>query len=106
MFIKYSQFIQKMNLGGGNPYDKDVLSKAKLYTKLARNSKNKSDQFSAYNKAIEMLKNDQNVYVTNVIFELSTWLYKNNYPYERGEKVKQLLESIFEKNKPFYLLFN
>ncbi|MCQ2815670.1 MAG: hypothetical protein MJ252_00240 [archaeon] len=80
-------FIQNLNVNsGGNQNDKDILSKAKLFTKLARNSKNKSDQFMAYKSAIDMLKNDQNVYVANVIFELSVWLYKNNFPYSEVEE--------------------
>lgn len=70
------------NLEGGGTGNKDVLTKAKLFTKLARSSKNKADQFKAYNSAIELLKTDQNIFVCNVIFELASWLYKNNYPYQ------------------------
>ena len=75
-------FLQNLEGGTGN---KDVLTKAKLFTKLARNSTNKADQFKAYNSAIELLKTDQNIFVCNVIFELATWLYKNNYPYQDVE---------------------
>ena len=46
-------FLQNLEGGTGN---KDVLTKAKLFTKLARNSTNKADQFKAYNSAIELLK--------------------------------------------------
>ena len=69
--------------GGG---DKDTLTKAKLYQKLARSSLNRLDQFNAYQRSINILKNDQNVYVCNVIFELASWLYKNNYPYSDVEE--------------------
>ena len=46
---------QFQNLEGGTG-NKDVLTKAKLFTKIARNSTNKADQFKAYNSAIELLK--------------------------------------------------
>ncbi len=62
--------------------EKDIITKAKLFAKLARSSKNKIDQFKSYNQAIEMLKNDQNIQVVDIIFELSTWLYKNNYSFD------------------------
>ena len=81
--------------GGGG--DKDILTKAKLYQKLARSSLNKLDQFNAYQRAISMLKNDQNVYVCNVIFELATWLYKNNYPYtDIEENLNQAADILLE----------
>ena len=81
-------------VGGG---DKDVLTKAKLYQKLARSSLNKLDQYNAYQRAISMLKNDQNVYVCNIIFELSTWLYKNNYPHnDIEENLNQAADIILE----------
>ena len=90
--------------GGG---DKDILTKAKLYQKLARSSLNKLDQFNAYQRAINMLKNDQNVYVCNVIFELASWLYKNNYPYnDIEENLNQAadilleIEPVFEEDEP------
>ena len=80
--------------GGG---DKDILTKAKLYQKLARSSLNKLDQFNAYQRAINMLKNDQNVYVCNVIFELASWLYKNNYPYnDIEENLNQAADILLE----------
>lgn len=92
------------NQGSGG--DKDVLTKAKLFTKLARSSTNKADQFNAYNKAIELLKNDQNIYVCNVIFELSSWLYKNNYPFADVEEnlnnaadILLEIEAIFEDDE-------
>jgi tetratricopeptide (TPR) repeat protein len=71
--------------------EKDVVSKAKLYVKLARSSANKVDQFNAYSKAIELLKNDDNVVVTDIMFEMATWLYKNNHPIEDVEE--QLLQA-------------
>lgn len=77
------------NLQGGD--DKDVTTKAKLFTKLARSSQNKMDQFNAYNKAIDLLKNDENMLVVDVIFELGCWLYKNNYPFDDIED--QLLQA-------------
>jgi hypothetical protein len=46
---------QFQNLEGGSG-NKNVLSKKKLFTKLARNSTNNADQFKAYNSAIELLK--------------------------------------------------
>ena len=85
------------NTGGGAGGDKDVLTKAKLYQKLARSSLNKLDQYNAYQRAITMLKNDQNVYVCNVIFELASWLYKNNYPYsDIEENLNQAADIILE----------
>ena len=60
--------------------DKDIISKSKLYSKLARCSNSKSEQFSSYCKAIEILKNDNNIYAVDCIVELCSWLYKNNYP--------------------------
>ena len=72
--------------------EKDVVSKAKLYVKLARSSANKVDQFNAYSKAIEILKNDENIVVTDIMFEMATWLYKNNNPIEDVEE--QLLQAI------------
>ena len=80
--------------GGG---DKDTLTKAKLYQKLARSSLNKLDQFNAYQRSINLLKNDQNVYVCNVIFELASWLYKNNYPYsDIEENLNQAADILLE----------
>jgi hypothetical protein len=38
-----------------------------------------NDQFNAYTKAIELLKSDQNILVCDVIFELATWMFKNNF---------------------------
>ena len=102
-------FLQNINSGpsqGSSGGDKDVLTKAKLFTKLARSSTNKSDQFDAYNKAIELLKSDQNIYVCNVIFELSSWLYKNNYPFSDVEEnlntaadILLEIEAIFEDDE-------
>ncbi len=46
---------QFQNLEGGTG-NKDVLSKKKLFIKIARNSSNKAVQFKAYNSAIELLK--------------------------------------------------
>ena len=82
-------FLQNLTAGptgsagssGGAGNDKEVLTKAKLFSKLARSSPHKADQFDAYMKAIEMLKADNNIYVCNVILELCAWLYKNNYPF-------------------------
>ena len=85
------------NSAGGPGGDKDVLTKAKLFQKLARSSLNKLDQFNAYQRAISMLKNDQNVYVCNVIFELASWLYKNNYPYtDIEDNLNQAADIILE----------
>ena len=82
---------------GGAGGDKDVLTKAKLYQKLARSSLNKLDQYNAYQRAITMLKNDQNIYVCNVIFELASWLYKNNYPHtDIEENLNQAADIILE----------
>ena len=69
-------FIQQLNTVD----DKDLISKSKLYIKLARSSENKEEQFSAFNKAIDILKNDKNILVVDYIVEYSSWLYKNNYP--------------------------
>lgn len=64
---------------------------------MARSSLNKLDQYNAYQRAITMLKNDQNVYVCNVIFELASWLYKNNYPYsDIEENLNQAADIILE----------
>jgi hypothetical protein len=73
---------QSTQNSGGTANSKDIMTKAKLFTKLAQSSTNKNDQFNAYTKAIDLLKNDSNILVCDVLFELSTWLYKNNYPTE------------------------
>ena len=93
------------NSAGGPGGDKDILTKAKLFQKLARSSLNKLDQYNAYQRAITMLKNDQNVYVCNVIFELASWLYKNNYPYtdiednlNQAADILLEIEPIFEED--------
>ena len=58
---------------------------------------NKLDQYNAYQRAITMLKNDQNVYVCNIIFELATWLYKNNYPHnDIEENLNQAADILLE----------
>ena len=99
-------FLQNMgeesSAGGAGGGDKDILTKAKLYGKLARSSLNKLDQFNAYQRAISMLKNDQNIYVTNLIFELASWLYKNNYPYsDVEENLNQAADILLEIDAVF-----
>ena len=89
-------FLQSFENQSSNK-NSDVLTKAKLYIKLAENSLNKSDQFRAYNKAIELLKTDENIYVCNAIFMLSSWLYKNNYPFSDIEdNLNQAADIILE----------
>ncbi len=82
--------------------EKDIVTKAKLFAKLARSSANKSDQFKSYNQAIEMLRNDQNILVVDIIFELSTWLYKNNYPFEDIEDNLTQAADILLEIEPIY----
>ncbi|MGL4948143.1 MAG: hypothetical protein ACRC42_02035, partial [Mycoplasma sp.] len=83
--------------GGAGGGDKDVLTKAKWFSKWARSSPNKIDQFNAYNRAIDWLKNDQNIYVCNIIFEWSSWLYKNNYPFnDIEENLNQAADILLE----------
>ena len=76
----YSKLGKSFMQGLSGVDDKDSATKAKLFVKLAKSSKNKNDQFNAYNKAIEILRTDNNIMVAEVIFELSTWLHKNRYP--------------------------
>lgn len=82
--------------------EKDVVTKAKLFAKLARSSKNKVDQFKSYNQAIEMLKNDQNIQVVDIIFELATWLYKNNYSFDDIEDNLTQAADILLEIEPIY----
>lgn len=82
--------------------EKDVVTKAKLFAKLARSSKNKADQFKSYNQAIEMLKSDQNIQVVDIIFELSTWLYKNNYAFDDIEDNLTQAADILLEIEPIY----
>lgn len=82
--------------------EKDVVTKAKLYAKLARSSKNKLDQYMSYNQAIDLLKNDQNIQVVDIIFELGTWLYKNNYPLEDIEDNLNMAADILLEIEPIY----
>jgi len=101
--LSYHSKLGKNFLESLNSVDeKDVVTKAKLFAKLARSSKNKADQFKSYNQAIEILKNDQNIQVVDIIFELSTWLYKNNYSFDDIEDNLTQAADILLEIEPIY----
>ena len=53
---------------------------AKVWIKLARSSANKYEQFSAYSKAIEILRKEESIEVVEVLIEFGIWLHRNEYP--------------------------
>mmetsp|Transcript_23217 Transcript_23217/g.22767 ORF Transcript_23217/g.22767 Transcript_23217/m.22767 type:complete len:86 (+) Transcript_23217:3368-3625(+) len=52
---------------------------AKIYVKLARSSSNQMEQYQAYNKAIEYLRNEESVEIVEVLIEFAEWLHRNKY---------------------------
>jgi hypothetical protein len=82
--------------------DKDVTTKAKMYVKLARSSTLKADQHNSYLKAIEILKADENILLTDVLCETASWLYKNNYPVEEVEEYYLQAADIFLEIEPVF----
>lgn len=52
---------------------------AKVYVKLARSSSQQIEQHSAYNKAIEILRKEENVEVVEVLIEYAEWMQRSKY---------------------------
>lgn len=55
----------------------DASLQAKVWIRLARVSNNLYKQYTAYNKAIELLKKDSSVEIVEVLIEFSEWLLRN-----------------------------
>lgn len=79
-------FIQYLN----NSDDKDPSGKAKLFIKLARISSDLEEQFSSYNQAINIMRNDQNIIIIDYLQEFASWIYKNsqNFIHLKNNKSK------------------
>jgi hypothetical protein len=55
----------------------DASLQSKVWMRLARSSNNVYKQYTAYNKAIEILKKDNSVEIVEVLIEFSEWLLRN-----------------------------
>jgi uncharacterized Zn finger protein len=53
---------------------------AKVWVRLARSSANQSEQNSAYNRAVEILRTGESVEVVEVLIEYAEWLHRHKYP--------------------------
>eukprot|EP00743_Colponemidia_sp_Colp-15_P007862 GILK01008515.1.p1 GENE.GILK01008515.1~~GILK01008515.1.p1 ORF type:complete len:1815 (+),score=367.08 GILK01008515.1:223-5667(+) len=58
---------------------------ALVWVKLARASSNPLDQHSAYQKAIDILRNAESMEEVETIMELGEWLYRCDWPHEAVE---------------------
>ena len=72
-----------------NMREADASLQSKIWLKLARASNSKTKQFTAYTKAVEILKEQDSVDIADVLIEFSEWLLRNGYDY------KQIQENLY-----------
>ena len=60
-----------------NMKEADASLQAKVWIRLARASNNLHKQYSAYTKAIEILKKESSVEIVEILIEFSEWLLRN-----------------------------
>ena len=62
-----------------NMKESNASLQAKVWIKLASCSSQVYQQFSAYTKAIELLRKDNNIQVIEVLIQFAQWLHQNHY---------------------------
>ena len=72
-----------------NMKEADPSLQAKIWLRLGRAATNINKQFTAYTKAIELLKKEESVEIVDVLIEFAEWLMRNGYDY------KTLTEHLF-----------
>ncbi|CAD8135763.1 unnamed protein product [Paramecium octaurelia] len=73
-----------------NMKEADASLQAKVWIRLARVSNNLYKQYTAYNKAIELLKKDSSVEIVEVLIEFSEWLLRN------GNEKQLVIENLMQ----------
>jgi hypothetical protein len=62
-----------------NMKEADASLQSKIWIRLARTTTNVYKQYTAYNKAVEILKKEGSVELVEILIEFSEWLLRNGY---------------------------